>query len=173
MNDVQKKCLTDTAITDIDFRKYFYSLPQGAVFNWVADSCFSGNLAQKPPPGIVFRQPYAAPRSFPMPFDLAWSVQAAKLRGATTTKLSVAVEHLNGALISGCATDQTSADAYIEDRYNEACTYALLKALKSSPAEPLTKIVATMNDWMDANEYDQNPQLKGHPSICGKPWLTI
>jgi hypothetical protein len=164
---------TDTAITDIDFRKYFYSLPQGAVFNWVADSCFSGDLARKLPPRAGAVVKYQLARSFPMPFDLAWSVQAAKLRGATTSRLSVAVEHLNGALISGCDTDQTSADAFIEGRYNGACTYALLKALKASPAEPLTKIVTTMNDWMDANEYDQDPQLKGNPEIRGKPWLTI
>ncbi|MCK9569162.1 caspase family protein [Candidatus Pacearchaeota archaeon] len=162
----------ETALIDEDFREIFRQIAPGVAFNWVADSCFSGDLARKLPPKYN-RGCHITPRTFPMPFDLAWSVQAAKLRGATTSKLSVAVEHLNGALISGCATDQTSADAYIEDRYNGACTYALLKALKASPAEPLTKIVATMNDWMDANEYDQDPQLKGNPEICGKPWLTI
>jgi hypothetical protein len=84
------------------------------------------------------------------------------------------VEHLNGALISGCRTDQTSTDALIFGRYNGAATYYLLQELKDGGlSRPLESVVANLNATLDKNGYEQDPQLKGSPSACANSLLSL
>lgn len=157
------------AITASDFEKIFAALPAGVEFNWVSDSCYSGDLA-KAIPGS-----YLLFKSFPRPADIEHRLATARFMALPHKTMGRAAEHLNGALVSGCATDQTSADAYIDNRYNGAATYALIKQLRAEGGltKPLTDVVAGMNTWLDANQYEQDPKLKGDPAITAKGWLTV
>jgi hypothetical protein len=69
---------------------------------------------------------------------------------------------LHGALLSGCASHQLSADAYINNRFNGAFTHYLIKNLSQYGQEvSMQDIVKYVNiDLMD-NDYNQNPQSEG------------
>ena len=81
---------------------------------------------------------------------------------APVASLSSAVVPLHGALLSGCASHQLSADAYINNRFNGAFTHYLIKNLSLYGQDAsMQDIVKYVNiDLMD-NDYDQNPQSEG------------
>jgi hypothetical protein len=67
-------------------------------------------------------------------------------------------------MISGCTDRQTSADAYINTKYNGALTRSYLETLTTS-ATVLTwrKLVKTMRDYLKSNKFSQIPQFS-----CGQ-----
>lgn len=84
------------------------------------------------------------------------------------------MDHLNGAFISGCQTEETSADAIFGDRYNGALTYYLLQELEAPAGleQNLTSIIGNVGGALRSNGYSQHPQLHGSPEICAKPFLA-
>jgi hypothetical protein len=76
--------------------------------------------------------------------------------------LSAAPIPLHGALLSGCASHQLSADAYINNRFNGAFTHYLIKNLiQYGQDASMQDIVKYVNMDLMENEYDQNPQSEG------------
>jgi hypothetical protein len=76
--------------------------------------------------------------------------------------LSAAPIPLHGALLSGCASHQLSADAYINNRFNGAFTHYLIKNLSQyGQDESMQDIVKYVNIDLMENDYDQNPQSEG------------
>jgi hypothetical protein len=72
------------------------------------------------------------------------------------------VKPLNGALLSACASHELSADAYINNRFNGAFTYYLLKnLLQYSNNTSMQKVIQLVNKDLSKNGYDQNPQSEG------------
>lgn len=68
-------------------------------------------------------------------------------------------------MISGCTDRQTSADAYINNKYNGALTWSYLETLTTStPGLTWRKLVQTMRDYLKSNKYSQIPQFS-----CGQP----
>ena len=68
-------------------------------------------------------------------------------------------------MISGCTDKQTSADAYINNKYNGALTWSYLEALtKNSAIITWRELVKTMRDKLKSNKYSQIPQF-----TCGQP----
>lgn len=74
---------------------------------------------------------------------------------------TVIIENMNHVLISGCKSTETSADAYINGRYNGALTYHLVKALRSNPNSSLKSVVDDARRMVKAARYAQTPQLEG------------
>lgn len=154
----------ETALTIADFRAAFERLPpDGPAALWLSDSCHSGGLA-----GDATRAPSrndSRPRAFV--FD-----RQVRVHGHHS--LHAAVEGLpHVALISGCRSDQTSADALIGGRYNGAFTHALLQALRIPGAldRPLTWVVAETIWRLKADGYDQVPQLTASDDQRDRPFL--
>jgi hypothetical protein len=156
------------ALSNLDFERIFAPLSEGVEFNWVSDSCHSGNLARRLAPG------YMAPRYLPPPPAIMAKIEALRAREITTRSLSRAMDHLNGAFISGCQTEETSADAIFGDRYNGALTYYLLQELEAPAGleQNLTSIIGNVGGALRSNGYSQHPQLHGSPEICAKPFLA-
>lgn len=154
------------AVTDKEFRALFQNIPKGVEFNWISDSCHSGDLARAAGPG--------RPRSYPIPPDMQWRLAAAMDKGLHPLGFAKSIEHLNGALIAGCRTDQTSADAYFSGRANGALTYFLLRALRPPEGSqlPLTALVERVASMVSKSGYEQEPQLRGNPSIVELPFLA-
>jgi hypothetical protein len=114
------------------------------------------------------------------PEDINWRLQTArelqikspaKIR---TTTLASAAKELNVALISGCKSDETSADAVFDKRANGALTYFLLKELNSAGAlkTPLVDIIKKVNSAVSACSNTQHPQLEGSRAIAAKPFAA-
>lgn len=62
-------------------------------------------------------------------------------------------------MISGCTDDQTSADAFINNRASGAMTWSLLTALKENPSCNWRELVKSMRDLLKKSEFDQIPQF--------------
>ena len=151
------------ALLDTDLRELLDQAPAGVEFIYVSDSCNSGNLTR-----ALMRE---RPRFYFPPADIAWRIRTAESKGL---KPSLLVEHDRCALISGCTFEQTSADAYINGRFNGALTYFLLDALKtpSGTQTPLTRLVKDVGSLLEQNNYEQDPQLRGPDEILARPFLV-
>ena len=158
------------ALSNLDFERIFAPLSEGVEFNWVSDSCHSGNLAR----GLAPHSTYMAPRYLPPPPAIMAQIEAIRAREVTTRSLSRAMDHLNGAFISGCETEETSADAIFGDRYNGALTYYLLQELEAPTGleQTLTSVIGNVGRALRVSGYSQHPQLHGSPEICAKPFLA-
>jgi len=138
-----------TAITDKEFAKIFATIPKGVHFVWISDSCHSEDLSRKQhlAPDTRFR------RFNHKPQDRTFTPAAS---------LSAEPIPLHGALLSGCASHQLSADAYINNRFNGAFTHYLIKNLSQYGQDAsMQEIVKYVNIDLMANDYDQNPQSEG------------
>jgi hypothetical protein len=138
-----------TAITDKEFAKLFAGIPKGVHFVWISDSCHSEDLSRKHKfaTDTRFRRFNHAPQQ-------GEAIPAASLSAQPIP--------LQGALLSGCASHQLSADAYINKRFNGAFTHYLIKNLSQYGQDAsMQDIVKYVNIDLMENDYDQNPQSEG------------
>lgn len=145
-------------ITDKYFVGIFSKIPGGVKFNWVSDSCHSGDLTRDigEPNGITIQ----IPRAYPVPVDIAWRHKGQGSKKMTNRKIYNGV--LDVGFISGCRSDQTSADTTINKRWNGALTHFLIDSLKRLPVNTaLSKIVADTTNNLIRNRYSQRPQVEG------------
>lgn len=80
-------------------------------------------------------------------------------------------EKQKGILISGCGSQQTSADALIDGRYNGALTYFLLKTLRRTPGISYKDLVTLVCKEIKAAGYDQIPELNCNEEAADWPFL--
>ena len=83
------------------------------------------------------------------------------------------VTQINVGLISGCKSNQTSADAYFDGKYNGALTYYLLQVLEQEKThkKSIKTIVAEVNKKLVENNFSQQPQTEGNTSILNQAFL--
>jgi hypothetical protein len=147
--DFRGEAAAETAISDKDFASIFAKIPQGVHFVWISDSCHSEDLSRKQhiTPDRRFRR---------------FNHEHQQSVTSPLASLSAEPIPLHGALLSGCASHQLSADAYINNRFNGAFTHYLIKNLSQYGEDAsMQDIVKFVNiDLMD-NDYDQNPQSEG------------
>lgn len=155
------------AIRDDQFHEIFDRIPAGVQAIWVSDSCHSGDLVRDPG-GLGGRR---ARRLVP-PTDLGWRIEAAQKVGMTAKGIGVHALP-NIVLISGCKSDQTSADASFGGRANGALTYFLLNALKAPGGQTtaLKKLVPDVVTALKRASYDQTPQLEGPEGLLNQTWF--
>lgn len=150
-----------TAISDKEFAARFASIPKGVHFVWISDSCHAEDLSRDasasngmqeiPFEGLKYRH-YHGRGNKPM------------VCSNTNISLEVGVKASNfqGALLSGCASHQLSADAYINNRFNGAFTHYLIKNLHLyGDNTNMQTILQYVNTDLVKNGYDQNPQIVG------------
>jgi uncharacterized caspase-like protein len=164
------------SLSDEDFRKIFATVPDGVEFNWISDSCHSGDLARG------WRRMARAlgvgrvrARYLPPPPAVMEQINALRREQPRTRSLARALDRLNGALIAGCQSDETSADATIDGRANGAFTYYLLKELHSDTglAHDVHTVVGNVATSVANNGYDQHPQIRGLEAVCTRPFLSL
>ena len=156
--DFRGEAATETAISDKEFASIFAKIPKGVHFVWISDSCHSEDLSRKHE--IVETNDGITDSRFRR-FDYKNSTQQAEAN-APISSLGAAVIPLHGALLSGCASHQLSADAYINNRFNGAFTHYLIKNLSLYGQDAsMQDIVKYVNIDLMENDYDQNPQSEG------------
>ena len=157
-------------IRDKDFVKLFKNVPEGVEFIWISDSCHSGDLSRAIPPKGKKEKRLIAPA------DIQWRRQTALCEKSIEPLTMVrAGSLLQGALISGCRSDQTSADAYFNKKPNGALTYFLLKELQKTNGlkAPLAVIIKNVRKSLKGNKFSQVPQLEGSSVVLQKPFMVI
>jgi len=149
-------------IRDKQFHTIFSYVPAGVIACWVSDSCHSGDL-ERDASNLGGR----ASRNYPTPEDMQWRIKAAEMTGLRLLPRELP----NIALISGCKSDQTSADASFSGRSNGALSYYLLKELKAHPAMPLNQLIGHVQTSLKEHSYAQVPQLEGPAANLARPFL--
>jgi hypothetical protein len=163
-------------IRDKDFAKLFARIPPSVNFVWLSDSCHSGDLQRDLAPPLREGRVLGV-RHYPKPVDIAWREKGAQSLGLDFLYPFKTYKDRGPLLLSGCKSDQTSADASFTGRANGAFTYYLIKELKAaaeaeSPVElPLSQLVARIQQSMKHAGFRQEPQLVGPPARTSRPFL--
>lgn len=87
------------------------------------------------------------------------------------TKATV-VPTMNHVLISGCRSDQTSADAYIGGKYTGALTHHLTKAITENPGKSVAEVHSIARLAIIQGGYTQESQLEGPAELLSRPIFT-
>jgi metacaspase-1 len=171
----------DKPFRDDWLRVTFDKLPAGVSFTTIMDCCHSGtNTRAIQPPDVKVKQRY-----LPSPWGLAAAESHRGLpknvsselrrssRSARKAKDIVNAE-LPEVLVTGCRDTQTSADAFINGRFNGALTFALVEAIRKSKGR------LTYRQWHDraadvlkARKFEQVPQLEGRASQFEAPLFSV
>jgi len=130
-------------ITDDDLKTLLVdSLPNNAKLFCVLDCCHSGTV-----------------------LDLRYDFKLVK-KGIKTEYHIIENEHENKSngeviLLSGCKDDQTSADAFINRKYQGALTWAFFATLEKHDYAPipLKDLLFEIQTLLKTNKYEQVPQL--------------
>lgn len=161
-------------------RSTFDGLRDGVSFTAIMDCCHSGtNTREFLPPDAPVKQRY-----LPSPWGLVAAESGRSLPRKVLSELrksppaarkvkDIVNADLPELLITGCRDTQTSADAFIDGRYNGALTYGLVSAIRTAKGK-LTyqdlhdRIVAVLKQ----KKFDQVPQLEGQKTRFGQPLFT-
>jgi len=82
---------------------------------------------------------------------------------------AVKLPAMNHVLISGCQSDQTSADAFIGGKYNGAMSYFMAQEIRAGANRPIREIQNTARDAIRGAGYSQISQLEGPDDLLNKP----
>jgi hypothetical protein len=155
----------DKVVKDDDFARIFAKVPAGVNLTVLLDCCHSGGgLREFGPTPNKIRTLSAPEDIMNRGFDKSL---APKTRGIYADRSIHTIEDQKGALISGCRSDQTSADAWIqtERKYMGAFTHYCTKALESNNWDiTYENLAAETNILLDRHGYNQRPELNC-PSI--------
>ena len=163
----------ETAISDKEFASIFAKIPKGVHFVWISDSCHSEDLSRKHK--IIEANEANSNNDYSNDDNSNYDLKDTRFRRfnhknstqkaeaiAPVASLGAAAIPLQGALLSGCASHQLSADAYINKRFNGAFTHYLIKNLSLYGQDAsMQDIVKYVNIDLMENDYDQNPQSEG------------
>jgi hypothetical protein len=169
----------DKVVKDDDLKRIFDRVPDGVNLTVMLDCCHSGG-------GIDSSYQYQSmgsanadhdsfspnkSRLLPMPADIGNRALGLDLKPRTRKVQSVKDRDV-GVMISGCQSHQTSADAWIHNKYMGAATYYLVEALQQYKFDTSYKaIVDYMNAKLKRNRYTQRPELNGAEVLHGKRFL--
>lgn len=164
----------DSFITDNEFNNLFRQVPEGVQFIWVSDSCHSGGLTKQ-----LFKRSADSPaldiipRFLMPPADISWRVRTANTNQIVSRAFSRPVTQINVGLISGCKSDQTSADANFSGRYNGALTYYLLDTLNKEKThrKSIQQIVEEVTKKLAEQNFSQQPQVEGKVDLLKLAFL--
>lgn len=139
----------ETTLRDKEFAQIFLAIPKGVHFVWISDSCHAEDLSRDIGQGekVTYRF-----------FNSAMN----KLNQDSIMNTPAVVAPLNGVLLSACESEQLSADAYIDRRFNGAFTHYLLKNLATAQAgQSLQETIHLVKSDLSINGFDQRPQVEG------------
>jgi hypothetical protein len=170
----------DDPLRDDWLRTTLDGLRPGVGFTAIMDCCHSGtNTRAILPPDAPVKQRY-----LPSPWGLK-AVESGRrppkkvsseLRRSDRTvrrRRDIVQADLPEVLITGCRDTQTSADAFINGRYNGALTYALVDAIRRSKGRLTYR---DLHDRASAvlrkKKFEQVPQLEGRTSLFDQPLFT-
>jgi metacaspase-1 len=159
-------------LSDLDFAQLFSSIPEGAEFNWVSDSCYSGGLviadAERRDVLVPRRPKYLIP-----PPAVANRIYQLESAGAQYSALLTNLGGLNGALIAASRSDQLSYDSSFNGRANGVLSHFLLSELTSPTglSESLQEAVTNTSSAISQAGWAQITQLRGASVICARPIL--
>jgi len=160
-----------TFITDDDLAAILEKLPEGTPMEVLLDCCHSGtgirklmglatlistrNGAQEEVWGS------SQPRYTPPPIDMICRSEGEE-KDLSINRLLLTNQYLSKPVLwAGCRSDQTSADAFIEGKYNGAFTFYLCQNIRKAEGKiSRAELIKRMREDLKLGSYDQIPQLE-------------
>lgn len=143
-------------LLDDELRELFAGLPNDVRLTIISDSCHSGSVTR------VKVNEYRRNRQLNPRVWGGIELSAKKLNIAQGKKEKFPESEMKEILLSGCKSNQTAADAYIDNDYHGAMSYYAIKVITDAnfklTYEDLHKRLLSM---LDQEMYDQVPQLEG------------
>lgn len=168
----------DKVVKDDDFKRIFSKVPDGVNLTVVLDCCHSGEglrggLQNPFLPPIVKADTVNLDRTMPMPADIANRGVGLDLSPRPRTLQNVhTIDDQVGILVSGCRSDQTSADTYLGNKYQGAATFMIAHLLSKNNFQMSYKdLIETMNKKMIEFGYTQRPELNCASNLVDKLFL--
>jgi hypothetical protein len=155
----------ETSIRDKEFNQIFSRVPEGALFTWISDSCHSGDLFRELGESNI---EYKEFRFLSPPADIEWRLETAKAKRIKPLTISKAADNTNVLLVAGCKSNQLSADAFINNRFNGALTFYLIDTLMR-PGN--MQLPMNIMEQLNQNNFDQEPQLEGNQGLMGRAFV--
>lgn len=138
-------------IMDHQFKTHFEKMPDDVTFNWLSDSCHSGDLTRGLKKGTSKVYPIVAR-------EMLIKIHNAKIksRGLVGGILDVG-------FLSGCQSNQTSADAFdaSQNRPRGALTWYFLDCQKENRALTLEENAMIVRGTLSRDGYEQTPNPEG------------
>jgi hypothetical protein len=158
-------------LTDDQLYDLFSGADRGVRIVLIADSCHSGSVARM---ALPLGEPEDLPKErtrFLAPGAWAPRERVAAMRELPTTTRARRRPHA-ALLLAGCQDTQTSADAYLDGRYNGAFTYYALQALdRVSSDATYAQWFGKIRELLPNRRYGQQPNLQG--SRTQKGWQVF
>lgn len=170
----------------------FNKLPRGVKILIIIDACHSGtglrnswkkpstlhseehdwvNRFLPPPPSNILSNP-----KIRIDNNLNFVFPEINSRSPQTQKKAFLVETVQqgeAILISGCQENQTSADAWLGNRYHGALSYTLAQTLiESNRNITYQRLITVINRKLDKMTFTQNPQLECKREYFDKKFLS-
>jgi len=155
----------DGYITDDMLRSILDKLPKGVKMEVILDSCHSGtgtrDAGMEPNCGsgtkLLFKNRFLRP---PVDIECRHQGEEDTLEITRSFRRDEGII-LNHVLWAGCRDNQTSADAFIDGRYNGAFSYYFCKHIRESKGNIIrAELHARIADSLDHNNFGQVPQLE-------------
>lgn len=173
-------------IRDDQMKQIFDKIPSGCNLTVILDCCHSGggldhdNQYQPYGVGVAKSTPRSKiiPRNrfMPMPANLYSQAMSRtrkkKLKVKKKTMLAKSIQK-NGLLITGCQSQQTSADAWIGGKFMGAATYFIADTLKRYEYVVSYKsLVEEIGKRLADNNFTQCPELNGSKLLFNNNFLS-
>ena len=135
---------------DVDFKAIFSKLPDDVSFNWVSDSCNSGDLDRN----VGKHKHPVRSKALPHPPNVRLRVHAARINEAKTKGLVNGI--LDVGFLPGCKPDQTSADSEDDDGCpGGALSIMLMKEFDNFSDKPISALAKQVDNDLASDGYDQ------------------
>ena len=166
-------------LTDDWLRHKFDTLPNGVNLTVVMDCCHSGsNTRELRPPDLAEME--TRQRFLPCPLDLFAAESGRALRGTVrgarqeyrAAEGDIKDVDIPETLITGCRSDQTSADAYLEGDFRGALTYSLANAIRETRGDLTYLQLHAAASTRLRGEFSQVPQLEGRAATLERNFLA-
>lgn len=138
--------------------RYFDQIPPNTSLSFIADCCNSGDLVKRF--GFDGSTATQAKRMIPPDDILARSLDRTLTTKQIEDYVSI-IDTVNVLFLSGCQPEETSADAYIDGRYNGALTAGLKWVIDSDPESLWENTHVRMSNYLFDNKFAQHPSIKG------------
>lgn len=153
-------------------------LRDGVQFTVIMDCCHSGTITRAiQPPDVKVKE-----RFLPSPWDIA-AAETGRSRSMRNVSSTLRRSRRNAreandivnadmpeVLITGCRDTQTSADAFINNRYNGALTYGLVEAIRATQGRlTYRELHDRASTIIKRKRFEQVPQLEGRKAMFDKP----
>ena len=148
-------------ITDKQLNAVFMQVPTGAVLSVGLDACHSGHDDRGMGPGVGYLVKAIQPPKLVQ--DAIDACRKRKLQRRSIVPLGMPP---NIQFLSGCQSNQTSADTSFNGSACGAMTTSFLRSIKG---QAVSQLALDMRTWLKVNGYSQAPNADG--GLIAQPWL--